>query len=161
MEAKSKGECIELAIDSLMQLQEHYVEAVDWIEKSKAFVPDESKTVQELKDALAKSIEREIELENALALSRAMEGKFKRVEAELEQRLAASFARETRLTTYIGGLSKMAAEAESILEDVSNIGMILPTPAFEDLMHIMAGSWPGSTPPADWYTEPVKPRPLI
>lgn len=127
MEAKSKGECIELAIDSLMQLQEHYVEAVDWIEKSKAFVPDESKTVQELKDALAKSIEREIELENALALSRAMEGKFKRVEAELERRLAASSARERRLTAYIGGLSKMASEAESILEDVSNIGMTIPT----------------------------------
>ena len=35
MEAKSKGECIELAIDSLMQLQEHYVEAVDWIEKAR------------------------------------------------------------------------------------------------------------------------------
>ena len=106
MEAKSKGECIELAIDSLMQLQEHYVEAVDWIEKSKAFVPDESKTVQELKDALAKSIERE---------------------TELERRLAASSARERRLTAYIGGLSKMASEAESILEDVSNIGMIIPT----------------------------------
>lgn len=106
MEAKSKGECIELAIDSLMQLQEHYVEAVDWIEKSKAFVPDESKTVQELKDALAKSIERE---------------------TELERRLAASSARERRLTAYIGGLSKMASEAESILEDVRNIGMIIPT----------------------------------
>ena len=106
MEAKSKGECIELAIDSLMQLQEHYVEAVDWIEKSKAFVPDESKTVQELKDALAKSIERE---------------------TELERRLAASSARERRLTAYIGGLSKMASEAESILEDVSNIGMTIPT----------------------------------
>ena len=106
MEAKSKGECIELAIDSLMQLQEHYVEAVDWIEKSKAFVPDESKTVQELKAALAKSIERE---------------------TELERRLAASSARERRLTTYIGGLSKMASEAESILEDVRNIGMIIPT----------------------------------
>ena len=106
MEAKSKGECIELAIDSLMQLQEHYEEAVDWIEKSKAFVPDESKTVQELKDALAKSIERE---------------------TELERRLAASSARERRLTAYIGGLSKMASEAESILEDVRNIGMIIPT----------------------------------
>ena len=108
MEAKSKGECIELAIDSLMQLQEHYVEAVDWIEKSKAFVPDESKTIQELKDALAKSFERE---------------------TELEQRLAASLARERGLTSYIGGLAKMGAEAESILEHVSNIGRILPAPS--------------------------------
>ena len=117
MEAKSKGECIELAIDSLLKLEECCVDAVSWLEKSRAFVPDESEAIQELKDALAKSIERE---------------------TELERRLAASFARERRLTSYIGGLSKMAAEAESILEDVSNIGKILPTPAFDDLMHIMA-----------------------
>lgn len=104
-EVNSKGGCLRLAVKHLKQLQDNTMEALAWLERSDAFVPDESKAVQELKDALAKSTERE---------------------TELERRLAASFARELRLTSYIGGLAKMAAEAESILEDVRNIGRILP-----------------------------------
>lgn len=128
MEAKSKGECIELAIDSLMQLQEHYVEAVDWIEKSKAFVPDGSKTVQELKDALAKSIEREIELENALALSEDSRDDLKsslrkalQREGELRGKLTAYLEREQTLLTYVTSLTSVIAKAGSHLDEMRGI----------------------------------------
>ena len=170
-EVNSKGGCFRLAVEHLRQLQDSTVGALAWLEKSKAFVPDESKTVQELKDALAKSIKRETELENALTLSEdsrdglkknlaksvereeALRGNWVKSEdsrvrleealalsedsrdglktalaksiereTELERRLSSAFARERRLTSYIGGLAKMATEAESILEDVKNIG---------------------------------------
>ena len=129
-EVNSKGGCFRLAVEHLRQLQDSTVEALAWLEKSKAFVPDESKTVQELKDALAKSIERETELENALTLSEDSRDGLKKnlaksVEREtaLEKNLAAFMARERRLMAYIIGL---ATEAESILEDVKKIGRILP-----------------------------------
>ena len=59
MEAKFKGECIELAIDCLLTMEECCADAVSWLEKSKAFVPDESKTVQELRAAMIESLQRE------------------------------------------------------------------------------------------------------
>jgi len=166
-EVNSKGECIELAIDSLLKLEECCVEAVAWLDKSKAFIPDESKTMQELRAAMIESLQREEALRGNLVKSEGSRDELKAAlaksierETELERRLAASMARERRLTTYIGGLSKVGSEAESILEDVRNIGKHLPTPTFEDLMHIMAHGR-DSIPPADWYTEPVKPRPLL
>jgi len=134
MEAKFKGECIELAIDCLLTMEECCADAVSWLEKSKAFVPDESKTVQELRAAMIESLQREEALRGNLVKSEGSRDELKAAlaksierETELERRLAASSARERRLTAYIGGLSKMASEAESILEDVSNIGMIIPT----------------------------------
>lgn len=101
-EVNSKGGCFRLAVEHLRQLQDSTVGALAWLEKSKAFVPDESKTVQELKDALAKSVERE---------------------TALEKNLAAFMARERRLMAYIIGL---ATEAEAFVEDVNNVGRILP-----------------------------------
>jgi len=134
MEAKFKGECIELAIDCLLTMEECCADAVSWLEKSKAFVPDESKTVQELRAAMIESLQREEALRGNLVKSEGSRDELKAAlaksierETELERRLAASSARERRLTAYIGGLSKMASEAESILEDVSNIGMTIPT----------------------------------
>ncbi len=146
-EVNSKGGCLRLAVKHLKQLQDNTMEALAWLERSDAFVPDESKTVQELKAALLESLQREealrgnwvksedsrVRLEEALALSEDSREKLKAAlaksierETELERRLSASFARERRLTSYIDGLAKMAAEAESILEDVKNIGRILP-----------------------------------
>ena len=76
-----------------------------------------------------KSEDSRVRLEEALALSEDSRDGLKKnlaksieLETELERRLSASFARERRLTSYIGGLAKMATEAESILEDVKNIG---------------------------------------
>lgn len=101
-----------------------------------------------LEEALAKSIERVKELEARLGHSAAVEIEFRAVEkklsesvkreALLEQKLAASLARERRLTSYVGNLSKMYAEAESILEDIRNFGQDVTSPVFEDLMHIMS-----------------------
>lgn len=151
METKSKEDCIKLAIDSLYKLQDISTDVVGLLEKSKAFVPDESKTVQDLRRTLALSQARETkllrvddeldaltelnrELKKALALSENNRDGLKKSlaksierETELESRLAASFARERRLTSYIGSLCNVAAEAESILEDVKDIGRILPT----------------------------------
>lgn len=128
METKSKGECIERAIDSLLELQERSVDAVSWLEKSKAFVPDESKTVQDLKAALAKSIERETELENALALSedsrddlKASLRKALQREGELRGKLTAYLEREQALLTYVTSLTSVIAKAGSHLDEMRSI----------------------------------------
>jgi hypothetical protein len=133
-EVNSKGGCLRLAVKHLKQLQYNTMEALAWLERSEAFVPDESKTMQELRAAMIESLQREEALRGNLVKSEGSRDELKAAlaksierETELERRLAASFAREIRLIIYIGGLSKMAAEAESILEDVSKIGMIIPT----------------------------------
>lgn len=133
-EVNSKGGCLRLAVKHLKQLQYNTMEALAWLERSEAFVPDESKTMQELRAAMIESLQREEALRGNLVKSEGSRDELKAAlaksierETELERRLAASSARERRLTAYIGGLSKMASEAESILEDVSNIGMTIPT----------------------------------
>ena len=128
MEAKSKGECIELAIDCLLTMEECRADAVSWLEKSKAFVPDESKTVQDLKAALAKSIERETELENALALSedsrddlKASLRKALQREGELRGKLTAYLEREQALLTYVTSLTSVIAKAGAHLDEMKGI----------------------------------------
>ena len=101
---------------------------MSWLEKSKAFVPDESKTVQDLKAALAKSIERETELENALALSedsrddlKASLRKALQREGELRGKLTAYLEREQALLTYVTSLTSVIAKAGAHLDEMRGI----------------------------------------